>query len=168
MYDIALYPVLHHIMEGGDIAMRRKRRLRRLWYYRKRNLKGYRLLLYITTIILSVILLWIYVCVRLFPEGLVQYEDQLNSEVRYIVDRELEDENFSVKGYGGIVEIERDSYGKAVSAKADNIKLNSLGLILEQNLKRTLAAEEDKRFTALKADVLPVLNYEARLGSDSF
>lgn len=144
--------------------MGRKRRFRRLWYFRRRNLKYYRLLLCITSALLIFILMWLYICQNLFPVGLTGYEDKLSEVIQSSMEDELTTEYGTNNGIGSIVEIEKDTGGKITSVKADNIKLNRFSLSMEKELRELLIHSQGDSFTSVKAPILPLLNARVSLG----
>lgn len=164
MYHVALNRVLQHIMKRGDSFMNRKRRFRRLWYFKRRNLRYNRILLCITSIILVFILMWMYICDKLFPAGLSVYEERLYEVIQSTVENKLSGENVSINGINSIVDIEKDFEGRITSAKADNIKLNKLSFGVEKELSDILINSAGGQYTAVKAPVIPVLNSRIIIG----
>ena len=141
-----------------------KRRFRRLWYFRRRNLRYYRLLLCIISVLLVFILMWMYVCEKLFPVGLSGYDDKLHEAVQNTVENKITAEYGSRSRIDTILDLEKDLNDRIISAKADNIKLNILSLTIERELNDQLIHNRGEQYTALKAPLIPVLNTEVILG----
>jgi len=144
--------------------MTKKRRLRRLWYVRRRNLKYYRRLLCVTSIILVFTLLWIYVSIRLFPLGLSNFEQEVYKKVQVTVENVLNKESVTYAEHEKIVEIEKDLVGRIVSAKADSVKLTKLSFTLENDIKNLLITEQGQRFISIKAPIVPITTIQIHLG----
>jgi len=144
--------------------MKNKRSQRRLWYFKRRNLKYYRSLLCMTTVLLIFSILWIYVLTCLYPIGLIKYEDAIYEKVKIAVKNELSSYGNSDDSYGGILEIRKDSYGRIVNAKADNMKLSNLSLLLDKNLENILILKQGENYDKINAPVIPVLNMQVHLG----
>lgn len=141
-----------------------KRRFRRLWYFRRRNLRCYRMLLCLTTALLIFILMWLHICQNLFPAGLTAYEDKLSEVIQCSVENELTAQYGTIDGINTILDIDKDTGGRITSVKADNIKLNRLSLSIEKELREILIHSQGDIFTSVKAPILPFLNARVNLG----
>lgn len=156
--------LLEHIMLRGDIVMRKKRGHGRLWYNKRHYLKYYRGLLGITTILLIFSFLWIYVLTCLFPVGLLRYENDIYEKVKITVKNELVSYGSFNDSYDGILEIKKDSEGRIVSAKADNMKLSNLSTVLDKKLENILILQQGEHYDKITAHIIPILNMQVHLG----